>query len=568
MILQKSLVSATLASLVTGCFILFAGFYVVFLWSPPQGNSQITPSILFQYALTNGLMDHNRICGFDITCRLSHLLALANDPPFALRLLVIGGCGFIGGIFTFILSLDNAPFYENARTIRGNKIYYDAEARKSLRARLRRTGKPEATTLWLMPYVQLTTAAEAYNIGLLGDHGSGKSAIMRGWTEQIIDLNRAIIHDAKGDITAGLPTNDFLLISASDQRAWVWAIGKDITTAQEAAELATKFVPSGSTGETIWTDSARVILSALIETIQRKHGPEWAWEHLYDTVFQPPLQLLTSLEQIASPAAMIIEIDNNGTLSRTSQSILLTLWIAALSTIKPLVDVARTVPRERRFSINDWLSPKSRLPKTIVLQHAADYPMLSSAISGLFIEIVAGKILAPSTPNRNEPWLYLILDELPVLQHLKRLPTLLNVGREKGVRCICATQDWEQIVKIYGTEDAATLEARFKIKVVCALGISETRDRVVERFGGKRTIVEWDHAGEGKPPIRRESEIHVIEPHQISDELGVYGTGHSLSVRAAIFGLGAVAVVNFPFTAWPALRPAHIPISKPKNNGS
>ncbi|MET3105427.1 hypothetical protein AAKU58_000236 [Oxalobacteraceae bacterium GrIS 1.18] len=565
MSLQKQFTPAIVASLITLILILATGSYIAFLWLPQNGNTQITLPMVFQYVWSEGLMGHYSVCRLNITCRLTHLVAVATYHPIAIRLLLITGCCFIGGIFTFILTFKYTPLRESARTIRGNKIYYDADARKSLRARLLRTGKTDANTLWLVPYVQLTIAAMAYNIGLLGDHGSGKTGILRGWIQQLLGRCRTIIHDAKGDITAGLPTDDFLLISPSDRRGWVWAIGRDIRTTQDAIELAAKFVPTETTGETIWTDSARVILSALIETLQKEHGPRWSWEELYIAVFQPAIQIRASLEEIASPAAMIIEIESNGILSRTSQSILLTMWIAALNTIKPMVDVAKAVPSKHRFSISDWLSPKSSLPKTIALQHSAEYPMLSSAISGLFIEIVAGKILAPSTPNRNEPWLYLILDELPVLQKLKRLPTLLNVGREKGVRAICATQDWEQIEKIYGREDAATLEARFKIKVVCSLGISETRDRVVERFGGKRTIEEWDDAGKGKSRIRRESEINVIEPHQLSDDLGVHWTAKALTVRAAIFGLGAVAVVNIPFTAWLARRPSHSPISTAKN---
>lgn len=562
MTLEKPLTPALITTLFTALLIVTAGFSFIFWWSPPVTQMPITPPLLWHYVWTDGFANRNGHCGIDLECRLSHFVTAVTYPPIGWRLALIAGAGALSAVIAFITLIEQVPLRETFRTIRGGQIRYDADARRSLRARLQRTGKPDECSLWLMPYVQLTPTAESYNIGLLGDHGSGKTGVLRGWAEQIIAHGeRCILHDAKGDLTAGLPSKNFLLIAARDQRGWVWAIGRDIVNAQDAAEVAAKFVPAGSTGETVWTDSARIILAALIETLQHAHETDWGWQQLYEAVFQTPLQLRAALEKIQSPAALIIDIDENGVLSRTGQSILLTLWIAALSTIKPLVDAARTVPAERRFSIEEWLSPKSKLPKTIILQHAADYPILSTAISALLIEIVAGKILSPSMPNRSSPWLYLILDELPVLKRLDRLPTLLNVGREKGVRCIAATQDWEQIIKLYGKEDAATLEARFKIKVVCQLGISETRDRVVERFGGKRTIVEWDYAGEGKPRTRRESEIPVIQPHQLSDDLGVHRNGKRLDVRVAIFGLGPVAMVNIPFTAWPQRRRAHVPLS-------
>jgi hypothetical protein len=181
-----------------------------------------------------------------------------------------------------------------------------------------------------------------------------------------------------------------------------------------------------------------------------------------------------------------IELDDDGVANRTTLSLMLTLWVAALTTIRPLAQ-ADASSKERRFSVRDWLSEQFGLPRTIILQHNAEYPVLSTAISGLLVDVVCGKLLSPSMPKRDRPWLHLILDELPVLGRLEQFPKLLNVGREKGAAAIVATQDWEQVLKLYQRHDAATLEARFKIKVVCKLGISETRDRVVRKYAGRRT---------------------------------------------------------------------------------
>lgn len=562
MYLEKPLLLPVCAGIIASIVILTTGFVFFFKLYPAIANIPVTPDVIWRYAWSIGITDPSNICQLSIKCRLSNFKEIIQFDPFRHRVILLMFATFVSGLVAFAVASWRSALREKVQTIHGNRILYDLDARQSLRQRLKRTGTSSRDSLWLMPHVQLTDEAEAFNISVLGDHGSGKSGVLRGWTEQIIQRNlRAVIHDAKGDVTSSLPVDRCLLVAARDERACTWAIGEDIVNTQDAAEVAVKFIPTTSAGESIWTDSARTILTALIETLQKSKGSRWGWEDLYDAVFQSPMQIRATLEKISAPAALIIEFDNSGALSRTSQSILLTLWITALTTIKPLVDLAKAIPKERRFSIKAWLSTESKLPKTIILQHASDYPTLSSALSALLVEIVASKILAPSMPSRSEPWLYLILDELPVLKRLEKLPTLLNVGREKGVRCIAATQDWEQIIKLYGPEDAATLEGRFKIKVVCALGISETRARVVERFGGLRTILEWDYAGEGKPKVRRESQIPVIQPNQISDDLGAHKKGKFLVVRVAIFGLGAVAVVNIPFTAWPRIRRAHVPVT-------
>lgn len=554
--------SAACAFLTTALVALVATLY----WTVGPGMLPVTISDISIFLWDQGFARPNSGCGIDLGCRLSNLNLLLEDQEIRRQISLIVASALIGGLVTLVSSMRHAPLRETAPTSRGNRLLYDADARFSFRRYLRRSGKADDNSLWLMPHVQLTKNAEAYNLGVIGSHGSGKTGVLRGWIEQILKRNvLAIIHDAKGDMTEGLPQNDFILVAARDNRTWLWAIGRDITDANAGYELAAKFIPTETTSESIWSDSARSILSALIETLQNERGVNWGWEELYQRVFQTPMQIRSCLVAFESPVADLIELDDQGSLSRTSQSILLTMWIAALKSIRPIAIISKSVPQDRRFSISEWMSPSSTLPKTIVLQHAADYPILSTALSGLLIEIVAGKILAPSSPNRSTPWLHLVLDELPVLRRLERLPELLNVGREKGVRCIAATQDWEQIEKIYGSEDAKTLEARLRIKIVCQLGISATRHHVVEHFGGERTIVEWDYAGENKPKTRRESRVPVIEHHQLSDELGVIQTGNQTNVRVVIFGLGSPGIVNIPFTAWPSQRDAHVPLKQPSS---
>lgn len=341
-----------------------------------------------------------------------------------------------------------------------------------------------------------------------------------------------------------------------DARGWNWDVGRDVTNAQGAREVADKLVPSGSELELMWSNGAKAILSGAIEALQRERKADWGWADLFEFVFKSPKELRATLEAARAPSAHLIELDDDGAANRTTLSLMLTLWVAALSTIRPLAQ-AEASNKERRFSVNDWLSDQSGLPRTIILQHNAEYPLLSTAISALLVDVVCGKLLSPSAPKRDRPWLHLILDELPVLGRLEQFPKLLNVGREKGAAAIVATQDWEQILKLYHQHDAATLEARFKVKVVCRLGISETRDRVVSKYAGRRTIETWVAVKKDKSEkTRHESEIDVIEPNYLDDELGVRVVDGFLVVRVLVFGLGNPTVVEIPFTQWRKRREA------------
>jgi hypothetical protein len=497
---------------------------------------------------------------FDLNCRLANLRAWLIWPPFYYRLILLFCATMVAAIVAAILVWKCISAKENVRTIRGPRPIFGAAGRASLLKAIAVSGVARLDSLWLAPYVQLTPATEAANILVMGDQGSGKTAVIRGWAEQILARGeRAIIHDAKGDVLASAPIEDILLVAPHDARGWTWNIGCDVTNVQGAREVAEKLVPSGSQLESMWSDGAKAILSGAIEALQRERGTGWGWADLFVFVFKSPQELRAALEAAHSPTAHLIEIDPDGVPVRTTLSLMLTLWVAALTTIRPLAQAEATNP-ERRFSVRDWLSETSRLPQTIILQHNAEYPLLSTAIGGLLVDVVCGKLLSPSTPKRDRPWLHLILDELPVLGRLEQFPKLLNVGREKGVAAIVATQDWEQIQKLYQRHDAATLEARFKIKIVCALGISETRERVVSKYAGRRTIETWVKASRDKPEkVRHETEIDVIEPDYLTNDLGVRKRGGLLFVRVAVFGLGNPVIAEIPFTQWQERREAYHP---------
>ncbi len=557
---KKSLAPASAAALLVACSVMVMSFIIIALLAPFE-NPNITAAYFWRTVWVEGF---HRYCGpgplqvFDLDCRTANLRGWLAWSPFYLRLSLFFGGPTIAAILAAVWSWKHTSPKETARTIRGPWPIFGEQGRVALRKTIAITGAPQPDSLWLAPYVQLTPAAEAGNILVVGDQGSGKSAVIRGWAEQVLARGeRSIIHDAKGDILACAPIDKILLVAPHDARGWTWDIGRDVTNAQGAREVAEKLLPSGSELESMWSNGAKAILSGAIEALQRERKTDWGWTDLFKFVFKSPKELRTALEAAHAPSAHLIELDDDGVANRTTLSLMLTLWVAALTTIRPLAQ-ADASNRDRRFSVRDWLSEQSGLPRTIILQHNAEYPLLSTAIGGLLVDVVCGKLLSPSMPKRDRPWLHLILDELPVLGRLEQFPKLLNVGREKGAAAIVATQDWEQILKLYRQHDAATLEARFKIKVVCKLGISETRDRVVSKYAGRRTVETWVVAQKDKPEkIRHESEIDVIEPNYLDDELGVRVVDGILVVRALVFGLGNPVVVDVPFTQWRKRREAY-----------
>lgn len=447
--------------------------------------------------------------------------------------------------------------------VRGRRLRQDAAARRSLRHHLGGIGTPDPNSLWLLPHVQLPPAAESYNVLAIGTQGAGKTGLLRAWLEQLIQRgDRIIVHDVKGDMTAGLPANRFILVAPHDARSAAWNIAGDIGDRAAALEFATRSIKAAK-ADSMWADGARALWADAIVGLARKHGRAWTLRHLYDLLTSPPDVFKAVLVDGGAASAELIAFDESGAVQRTSMSLLITLWVAALTTLKPLVDAWDGVPANRRFSLSGWLSEGNSLPPAIVVQKSAEYPELSSLVGGLLVERLAALVLAPGRPRNPSKKIALMLDELAELGELRRLPNLLSVGREVGVMTIAAIQDLGQLVETYGETTARTLEARFGIKVIGRLTAGDTAERISKILIGDR-LVEWHDSrpsgANGEKSSEKCRETHpVFPPERMETELGVRKVRSVVLIRCLVLGLGDPALLDVPFTAWPDRRPAHKP---------
>ncbi len=502
-----------------------------------------------------------------LDCRAAAVWRAVTEPAVAVALLPRAVVTVLAMIATVWVTLDRigmeTPRRDGLAHIRGRRLQQDAAARRSLRRHLAGIGRPQEQSLWLLPHVQLPPAAESYNILAIGTQGSGKTGLLRAWLEQLIERgDRVVVHDVKGDMTAGLPADRIILVAPHDARSAAWDIARDIGDRAAALEFATRSIKAAA-GDSMWADGARALWADAIVSLVLEHGRNWTLRHLYDLLTTPPGAFRTALVQGGAASAELIAFDDDGGVQRTSMSLLITLWVAALTTLKPLVDAWEDVPAQKRFSLTEWLHDDTRLPATIVIQKSAEYPELSALVGGLLVERLAGLALAPARRRNPDRKIALVLDELAELGQLRRLPNLLSVGREVGVVTIAAVQDLGQLTEIYGETVARTLEARFGIKVIGRLTAGDTAERISKVLIGDRLVEFFDPrpggAHKGEPPQKRRETHPVFPPERMETELGVHRFHGKILVRCLVLGLGGPALLDVPFTAWPERRPAHRP---------
>lgn len=190
---QKPLLTSVATAILT--MILVAGLATIYWWERHFTSLQVNLSDVWEYVWTLGLIAPGNGCSIDISCRLQNMQSIFEIPAIKWHLIAIALASITGGTIAFWYKIRHVPLRETVQTIQGTRLLYDSDGRGSIRAKLKRDGKAEKNSLWLMPYVQLTRAAESFYMILLGDHGSGKTGILRGWLEQILQHDyRLVIH--------------------------------------------------------------------------------------------------------------------------------------------------------------------------------------------------------------------------------------------------------------------------------------------------------------------------------------------------------------------------------------
>lgn len=501
-----------------------------------------------------------------IDCRLVPVISLleraSHAPGMALNFAAVAAAGITSFVLAMRSIYARTPKREFERTVKGRRPIFDLDARNSLRSMIKKTGKPVRDGLWIAPHVQLTPTLESYNLLGLGTQGSGKTSHFRALIEQFARRgDRLFVHDVKGDMTAGLPVDDFILVAPHDARSWAYDIAADIRNSHHAHEFGKRTVDEDG-DDRMWGKGGGSITGDLTWGLAMDQKGKWTWGELADTLLVPGGQMKTRLEALGSiNASQLIFGSEDPEENRTTMSLLITIWIAATTIILPLAQAWEQVPPERRFSLRQWVGRKGKLPSIIILQRSSEYAYLSTALGGFLIDRLLGLAMSPDRNRNRADKLVLCLDELPELGLIERLPNALNVGRELGLVTIAGVQDIAHLVKVYGSELAEVLLARFRIKLVHQLDAGDTADRISALIGD-RTVLRPSpsefNAKTGKPLLMRETE-RVLEPYVFDTELGVRTESGTMVSRTLLMGLGNPAILDIPVTAWTDRRPGHVP---------
>lgn len=569
----RSFRPAILACLCAGSLVAIAGVVSLFTIFPPtvwikyHGVVSLASTTNFQEILTELRGERCYDQDWPVLCRLPWITGITHQllqsPASVMRLFVVALAIPLAALTAFFFTYADTPPTEDIQVLNGRRIETGAYAARALRKAIRRQGKPRVDDLWLLPGVQLNEAHTKRNILLTGSHGGGKTVVLRAYVDQLLAApkGKEFIFDAKGDMTAGLPTDDFIFVAPHDARSWALDVGREITNPMIAREFAAKCTPN-TPHDSMWIQATRATLADIAMALHSRSGVQWSWPDLANAALSSTGNIRDMLVSANARSATLLNFGQDPEENRTIMSVMITLWVTVLTVVEPLAQAWADVPPTHRFTVGEWLRTGSSLPRTLLFQKSSDYPELSSAVGSFLAERVAAAALSPSRRQIGTEPLTQVLDEFPEAS-IDRLPRVLALGRELQVTTIGTVQDLGQITLLFGKEQGSVVEARFGIRIVLRLEPGESVKRICDQWLGQRRIRRRrdptpDELARG---VKKPTEVvldSTIAPDVISDDLGVFETPKGNVIRLLVTGFPTVAIMDVPLTTWPDRREAHV----------
>lgn len=242
-----------------------------------------------------------------------------------------------------------------------------------------------------------------------------------------------------------------------------WVECHDKTT---YAAMAESFIPQSlSESDNYWRTSARIVLSSILEQLENIQKNFV----LAEKILREPLKELCDFVK-GTKAASLIDMSSEKT-AASIRSVLSSF----LSCFEFLSD------NHNPFSIRDWIHQENVSDNWLFIscktnQRAALTPLLSCWFS------VAIRSLLELNPNFDRR-VWFIIDELPTLNRLRDLETLLAESRKYGGCAIFALQSLAQLDAIYGQASAQTIIGNCATKIVFAEQNPINAARIADMFG-------------------------------------------------------------------------------------
>src|SRR5438067_7009672 len=269
-----------------------------------------------------------------------------------------------------------------------------------------------AKLLGVQSALAIPRAVESSHLLIMGDSGTGKSALIRQLLGQLEDRgDTAIVYDPALDYTPQFytPERGDVILNPIDARSPYWSPGDELRHEAEALTLATSLFPDRINENPFFTE-----------------GPRRIFAHLL--TFRPTAEELASWlrddEELdrrvhGTPYASII--DRQAPAQRSG----------VLAALNMVADTLKLLPREsetkRRWSAAAWARDRRGW---LFLTSTPETRTRVVPLTSLWLDMLVLRLMNRGQPSHRAVWF--VLDELASLQRLPQLHTAVTENRKSN----------------------------------------------------------------------------------------------------------------------------------------
>jgi hypothetical protein len=380
-------------------------------------------------------------------------------------------------------------------------------------------------------WLRLPRRIESSHVLIMGDSGTGKSALIRQILTQIEARGEtAIVYDPALEYTAQFyaPDRGDAILNPLDARTPYWTPSDEWRHEAETLTLATSLFPDRPHENAFFTEAPRRIFAHLLTL--RPTPEQLAWWLCHED----------DIDQRLAGTAYAAMIDRQAPAQRSG----------VLASLNMVADTLKLLPAERdtshRWSAATWANvwPHGWLFLTSTPETRPRLVPLTS----LWLDTLVLRLMNQGQPRPHPTWF--VLDELASLQRLPQLHTAITENRKSNNPVVLGFQGRSQLETRYG-HDAEAMLSQPATKIFlrtsephAAKWIAETLgDIEIERLRESRSSARGGHQSYG---LERQ-----VEPLVMPSEI----TG--LAPLRGFLKVGNLVVrLSFPFLTLPRKAPA------------
>lgn len=378
---------------------------------------------------------------------------------------------------------------------------------------------------------------------IIGKPQQGKTVLINSILTEIQNRGeRAVVFCAKREdfiTTHYRPITDGIFCPP-DMRSFGWSLKHDIKSVEDFSVIANVLAPTNpQTKDPMWDKGKRMAIEALF-----KH-----WWLATDRSNQE----LGRVAKLSHPEMAKILHDTPGVedayglIANTKSQTAYSFYVNILTDLQPLQLLAKN---DGDFSITEWLKDGTGC---IFLPVSDRLEAMLAPIYGMFIELMA--INHMDLPQDRLRRIWYLMDELPAIGKISKLPSLLNKGPSYGVCAVIGSQSIVQLDSRYGEQDRRAILNSCATSVVYCVEDDKTAEEMSKRIGQSETEKAKENLStasvdsrDGVTVMAEYKKDYIISPDQLRNL-------QPLNCYVRVAGFGTANKVKLQYIPYPQINP-------------